>query len=279
MKPVWLIEADVYGANAEPLVAEVRRQGMECLTVPHRALVKGPHPVAEGGRLKGADCALAFGTFPFVRQVQLHFPWVPGGWCDAGKLDCSVYYARFGDFLLSRRHRFLTGVEAVRQRDGLFDEFGRDGRVFVRPAGCQKLFVGRCVTRDAFADALAPVRYDAEAVVVVAEPQPVGREWRLVVAEGRVVAASLYSEEGRPSSAPGCPGTVRAFAEEMLAEVAWRPDPIFMLDVCESGGRLRLVELNGFSCSWLYQCDPSAVVRAASDLAGREWEGRPCGGG
>jgi hypothetical protein len=45
-----------------------------------------------------------------------------------------------------------------------------------------------------------------------------------------------------------------------------------MLDVCESDGRLWLVELNGFSCSWLYQCDLGAVVAAAGELAEREWE-------
>jgi hypothetical protein len=53
----------------------------------------------------------------------------------------------------------------------------------------------------------------------------------------------------------------------MLAEVRWRPDPIFMMDVCESGGRLWLVELNGFSTSWLYACDLAAVVEEASALA------------
>jgi hypothetical protein len=53
----------------------------------------------------------------------------------------------------------------------------------------------------------------------------------------------------------------------MLAEVRWRPDPIFLLDVCESAGRLWLVELNGLSCSWLYRCDRATVVAAAGQLA------------
>ena len=51
-----------------------------------------------------------------------------------------------------------------------------------------------------------------------------------------------------------------------------RPDPLFMMDVCESDGRLWLVELNGFSCSWLYACDLQAVVAAVSNLAARNWE-------
>jgi hypothetical protein len=56
----------------------------------------------------------------------------------------------------------------------------------------------------------------------------------------------------------------------MLAEVRWRPDLIFMMDICESDGGLWLVELNGFSCSWLYACDLEAVVAAAGELAIRE---------
>jgi hypothetical protein len=55
--------------------------------------------------------------------------------------------------------------------------------------------------------------------------------------------------------------------ESVLAEVRWRPDPIFMMDVCESDDRLCLVELNGFSCSWLYRCDLAAVVAEVSTLA------------
>jgi hypothetical protein len=46
-----------------------------------------------------------------------------------------------------------------------------------------------------------------------------------------------------------------------------------MIDVCESAGRLWLVELNGFSTSWLYACDLAAVVAEASELATRTWEG------
>jgi hypothetical protein len=33
MPPVWLIEAGVYGAGADPLLAEIRRQGMAAAVV------------------------------------------------------------------------------------------------------------------------------------------------------------------------------------------------------------------------------------------------------
>jgi hypothetical protein len=168
----------------------------------------------------------------------------------------------------------LPAAEAIRKRDQLYEEFGPDDEVFARPAGCNKLFTGRCVYKDDFASAMSPATFDSDAQVVVAAAREIGREWRLVVAGDRVIAVSQYAVEGNKCVEPGCPVEVRAFAESMQAEVRWRPDPIFMLDICESEGKLWLVELNGFSCSWLYACDVEAVVAAAGERAEREWERR-----
>jgi hypothetical protein len=159
----------------------------------------------------------------------------------------------------------MPGVEAIRQQDWLYAVFGRGGEVFARPTGCGKLFVGRRIARENFTTALAPTRIDPATRVVVAAVRPIDREWRVVVAHNAVIAASQYARGGVRDIAPGCPD------EGMLAEIHWRPDPIFMLDVCEAEGRLWLVELNGFSCSWLYQCDLAAVVSQASELASQAW--------
>ncbi len=73
------------------------------------------------------------------------------------------------------------------------------------------------------------------------------------------------------SIAATCPDEVLAFARDMLTAVKWRPDELFVLDVCESANELRLVELNSFSCSWLYACDPARVVAVASRMAVESW--------
>jgi hypothetical protein len=92
-------------------------------------------------------------------------------------------------------------------------------------------------------------------------------EWRLVVAGDAVVAASAYFVDGVLSPSPVCPAPVREFAERMLADVRWRPDPLFVMDVCECEGRFYLLEFNSFSCSGFYRCDLRAVVSAASSAA------------
>ncbi len=40
-----------------------------------------------------------------------------------------------------------------------------------------------------------------------------------------------------------------------------------MLDVCEAEGGLHVLELDGFSCAGLYECDLGAVVKAAAECA------------
>ncbi len=274
MRPTWLVEAGVYGDEATPLLREIRRQGMTADVVPHTALKKRTKPSIAGRSLGSGECVIGYGTFPFARQIQLHHDWTPGAWCSVENLDCGTYYAHFGRHLLNQQYEILPGVEAIRQQDRLFDEYDRDGRVFARPTSAHKLFVGRCIDRDSFATALAPTRYDPTTRVVVATPRAIGREWRLVVIDGVVVSGSQYAVNGEKAITPDCPPGVRAFAEFVLADVLWRPDPAFMLDVCESAGRLWLVELNSFSASWLYQCDLPAVVSTAGELAGRCWRER-----
>jgi hypothetical protein len=154
----------------------------------------------------------------------------------------------------------------------VFSEFGSDGEVFARPTGVHKLFTGRCISRGQWETALAPTRYDPVTTILVAAPQEVGREWRLVVAGSEVIAGCQYATSGMRDMAPGCPPEVSVFARSVLAAVNWRPDELFMLDVGETDGGLHVVELNSFSCSWLYACDLSPVVRTASELAVRAWE-------
>lgn len=272
MLPTWLIEAGVYGDEALPLLEEVRRQGMVAEVLPHQSLRKGSAPLVGGQPVAPEGCVLAYGTFPFAQQILLYHRWLPGAWCSAQNLDCAVYFAYFGRYLLNHHYAILPGIEAIRQRDWLFSAFGRDERVFARPTSCHKLFVGRCINRESFDAALAPSRYDPATLVVIAAPQPIGREWRVVVIGDRVVSGSQYAVCGERAIAADFPSEVQAFAASMLAAVRWRPDPAFMLDVCESAGRLWLVELNSFSASWLYRCELPAVVSAASELARQTWQ-------
>lgn len=260
----------------QPLLEAIRQAGMAVEVLPYQALRKGLAPVVGGKPLSADECVLGYGTFPFAQQILLHHRWTPGAWCSAVNLDCAAYFVHFGKYLLNQELVILPGIEAIQRRDWLFDVYGRDGKVFARPTSCHKLFVGRCIDRESFAAALAPTRYDPATMVVIATPQRIDREWRPVVVGERIVSGSQYAVGGERAIAADCPTEVLEFAASTLAETHWRPDPAFMLDVCEADGRLWLVEINSCSGSWLYRCDLAAVVSAASDLAEKIWQEARC---
>jgi ATP-grasp domain, R2K clade family 3 len=268
MRPFWLIEADVFGKEIECLKAEIRRQSMTFGVVHHDTFTSGYLTDIAGKKLEPNDCVIFVGSWPLWRHIQLHWPgWTPGGWCNTDRLDCAAYYAQFDGFLLNRRHAIMTGVEAISKQAELFEQFGDDDQVFVRPTGCLKVFNGRCVESVSFASALAPSRYDPNTTVLVAQPRRIEREWRFVVANHRPIAASQYHDAGTRCIRQGCPREVWSFVEAVLSKSTWQPDEIFILDVCEADDQLHVLELNGFSCAGLYDCKLAPIVAAAAELA------------
>jgi ATP-grasp domain, R2K clade family 3 len=187
---------------------------------------------------------------------------VPGAWCDPVQLDCANYYPLIDQFLLNRNHTILPAAQAVGRADELFSRFGADGQLFVRPTDCGKTFVGRCVNRDEFVLAPDPVRHDSTAQIVLATPTEVGWEWRLLVQGKEIVSGTQCSKHGVKEVRPGCPAEVRQFATEILTTIRRRPDPEFFLDVGESTRGLAVIEVSGFSCSWMDACDVRNVVDA-----------------
>jgi hypothetical protein len=271
---VWLLEADVYGREIEPLVREIRRQEMSCELIGYRELAKASVPTVDGKPVTRDDCVIVYGTYPTVRQAQLHSDWSPVGWLDPESFDCAAYYPHFAPFLLNRSHAVLTGVEAIRRADALFAEYGTSGEVFARPTGVHKLFVGRRIAREDWETALAPTRYDSDTRILVAAPQEIGREWRVVVVGDEVIAGSQYAIDGVRTVSSECSSEAVSFVQTVLQGVTWRPAEVFMMDVCESNGTLRVVELNAFNCSWLYACDLPCVVRKVSEQAAKDWRQR-----
>jgi hypothetical protein len=272
MVPSWLIEANVFGDSFEPLKVEIRQQGMAWDVVQPGPFLNGLTPTVRGYRLKDRDCVIFSGTYPLMRHLQLNYHWVPGGWCTAENFDCSRYYPHFGRYLLNQDHTVLPLQEALNQLDALFGRFAQEGRVFFRPCGVQKTFTGRCADPDAFTLALESARY-AGGSILVAPPRRIDREWRVVIGRGRFLAGSQYRLGNRLHVVAGCPAEVRQFVETVLAAVPYRPDPLFILDVCACGGQLYVLELNSFSCSGFYQCDPAVIVQEVKHLALEAWHG------
>jgi hypothetical protein len=271
MRPTWLIEANVEGLPSEQLGAEVRRQGMVVHVVKFLPNLPIPKDIAGSESLALDACVVFRGTLGLMRHIQTTRRWKPGGWCTFPNLACSRYYAYFGPFLLNREYTFLPSAEALRLRESLFARYAREGCVFVRPDSVDKGFTGTLADKASFNRALSSIAFDPTTLVLVASPKKISHEWRLIVANGEVIAGSQYSEDGQSRVLAGCPNEVLAFGATVLQQVDWRPDAMFIMDVCASEDGLRLLELNSFSCSGHHLANLEAVVKKASELAALSW--------
>jgi hypothetical protein len=242
---------------------------MKCHVVKLLPSLVAPKDIAGSESVPMDDRVVFRGSLALMLHIHANRRWRPGGWCSFRDLACSTYYAHFGPFLLNRDYTLLPVAEAVRLADDLFARYATRGTLFVRPDSVDKSFTGTLTDRASFTNTFLGTTFDPTTPVLVARAKKLSYEWRLIVAEGRVIAGSQYRNATDWEDRPGCPDEVLSFATNALERVAWRPAPMFVMDVCDSEDGLRILELNSFGCSGHYLADVQAVVEAASALASR----------
>src|SRR5262245_5496706 len=139
MAPIWLVEADAFGRDFEPVKLAIRAQGMACEVIQPRPFLNGIIPEVAGRKLQDGDCVVFSGTWPLMRQIQLHHRWLPGGWCHTEEFDCRRYYPHFSEKMLNSDCWMGSIDDALAHSESLFQQFGSRGRMFMRPCSLQKV--------------------------------------------------------------------------------------------------------------------------------------------
>gem|GEM_PF-528286 len=275
----WLLDATVFEAYHDELVAAILRQGHQVKSL------NAPSPpyrwddVGSAYRLAFPPgfCVVTHGDIDLVTRVQVDAIWTPGAFATVKNFRCSHYFAHLGRFLLNDDYAMLPFAELDRCRERLFTLFGREGKIFVRPDSPLKLFAGLLAGHDTFARDLEFMEFyefPVESLVVVSSPKQIESEWRFVIANQQVVAGSLYKHRGETKLEPCADPVAARFAESVLA-TGWAPDPVWVIDICKTErGEYRLLEIGGFSFANLYGCDKDAVVRAVSKVAAELYQAR-----
>jgi hypothetical protein len=204
---------------------------------------------------------LFHGSLGNADRVRRELPWRPGAFCNTTAFACSAWYPHAKESLLHDRWEVIPAARLVETAEQVFDRFGGDA-VFARPDSPLKPFSGRVVKRGKLTLAALDHGFyyeDTTLPVVVAPVREVKREWRYVVVDRRVVAGSGYLPDGRTATPDSPSGEPWKFAAR-VAQALPPPDPVYVLDVCESPDGLHLLELNPFSGADLYACDGSEIV-------------------
>ncbi|MDB5384367.1 MAG: hypothetical protein JWM11_13 [Planctomycetaceae bacterium] len=270
----WLLDASVFDVYHDELAAAVVRNGdqVKSLNRPNPPYGWDDTGSAYRKAFPVGSCVVTHADIDLVQRVLADGCWTPGAFATIDHFSCVHYFSHFGRFLLNQDYAMLPFAELSRCSEFLFDTFGRDGRMFVRPDSPLKLFAGLVVSRETFAkdlDFMAFYSFPPESLVVVSSPKTIVKEWRFVVAEQSIVASSQYKEGAESMARSGADDEAVGLANAILA-LGYSPDPVWVMDICEtSDGRYHLLEIGGFSFANLYGCDKDAVVKAVSRMAQR----------
>lgn len=273
----WLIDGDLFPEYRDELVSAIRDQGHDA------KLIHAPSPPFRWDDV-GASyretfpkdaCVVAHGDIELMTRIHKEQRWMPGAFCTVENYFCSKYICWIGAYWVNHDYTMLPFEELTPRKEFLFDTFGKEGNIFVRPDSPLKLFTGQLASHDKFdADVEFMGFYDfpPESLVVVSSPKTIVNEWRFVVAEREIVAGCKYSTSGELDYQPGYPDDALKLAST-IATLDHEPDPVWIIDICDTAdGAYHLLEIGGFSFADLYACNKSDIVKAVSATAKSVWE-------
>ncbi|MEM9942657.1 MAG: ATP-grasp domain-containing protein [Planctomycetota bacterium] len=272
----WLIDGDMFPHYRDELVAAIQTLGHTC------KLIQAPSPPFRwedaGCSYKQTfppdHCVVSHGDIALVSKIHIEQRWRPGAFATIENYFCSNYVNYFGQYWLNQDYMMLPFGDLKRQKQLLFDKFGRAGRIFVRPDSPLKLFTGQPVSFETFDSDLEYMgfyEFPIRSLVVVSSPKTVTREWRFVAASRDIVAGCLYCENGKFESKPSVDEDAKSLAE-VVASQEYLPDPVWIIDICQTADReYHLLEIGGFSFADLYSCNKLDIVKSVSEAALAQW--------
>lgn len=227
-----------------------------------------------------------YGSTSLQRQVINHGKFVPGVW-SGPNFDYMLHIEKYGKKMLNHDAK----VYAFKDIPAF------DGVMFMRPVHDTKSFTGTLIGSDefetwknnvlgvagwnqnaeyeGFMDTWKSSVMTPETETMVCSPKNVRYEYRFFVVGGKVCTGSLYHVNDRLVKRNADADDivldkyVREFAQSQVD--IWQPADAFVMDigVLEDDRGLydfRIVEINSFNCSGIYECDERAIIRAVQNL-------------
>lgn len=260
----FLIEAEIWEDDEARVLSSLKDKG-----VPFAR-----HPLADfdPAVLQELDTPLIFcyGSLQWIAQVQAANNPRLRTICSMPNFDCRVYYSYFRDFLFNNTNAILSLDDFVANIDQLLARFG--GKLFMRPSTGFKSgsISGGVFDRVSFDEYISFFQEELAPgdPVVIDRVRHLDYEWRTIVRGKECITGCQYGSFDAETQKFGFdpsasfPDRVRTKVEEILSTIEWAPDPIYVMDIVESQGKLSVMEINALSTSGWYDCDTGLIIDA-----------------
>jgi hypothetical protein len=265
MKPQWYIPEPHHDSdNARRLISILQEMDIDVFSNKYVPFGKMDYSFLDPNRP-----VILYGYLGIVKDVfRRHIYLSPFAWCNFNELKCSNYYTFWGNYIVQQLYAFYPLDEIARNRDFIFKTYGSSDCVFIRPDDNMKTFIGEVVEKEKFEYWWRHCRDQSNpnCLCVVSRPEPIQKEWRFVIKEGKVITGSQYLPEVKSNF----PDAAASKAEE-IARTPWQPHPIYIMDIALTNGEYRLMECGSINVAGLYSCDLKAFIRAINDLLPEEF--------
>lgn len=229
----------------------------EIKIIPFERSVVGGDPIIEGP-------VVAYGTTAIDTVVERN-KWSPGVWRSEGVRESHVRDA-LGDLYMNEGMVVCPVSEAAQVASERGYEF-----FFVKPNTDTKEFPGTISDPARFPAWVEPMMQHEwigrDFDVCVSPIVDIGIEWRLPVVDGKVVDYSIYRQWRQVMPKREIYQEVLDVAAEAINR--HNPAPVYVIDIGQVNGELKVIEYNGFNSAGLYDCDVANIVDAVNEYVGQ----------
>ncbi len=247
--PIFLLESDVFKNDLIPFIDILKQRNIsyqECkFGKPYECYID---------EYSNDENIIFLGSYNFAKILKQKTNW-KGLYCNFDKFNCLYYYPKLGDELLNEDYIMLPAGDLKRKLNLLDAEF------FIRPATTHKIFNATIVKDFETIRKVLAIRADEQELIVVASKKNISKEWRAIIHNKKTIAISQYKEENEIVRIADVSNDVIEYCNK-IANMNYNPDYIWILDVAETNGKLKVIETGPFSCCGLYAANPNPIIDA-----------------
>lgn len=270
MKPTWIIEEPKFldEHSSQRMFYAIQELGMDVIMEKYR-----PFTGNEYGSFPTDRPVIHYGSINFIKDFQRKKPpnIFPFCWCNFEELRCRNYYNYFGKYLIQQKYGFYPFLELNRLKNWLYEVYGKNGKIFIRPDSNDKAFDGEVITNERF-DCWFELTNSPPltSLTVVSEYVKIEKEWRFFIVNNKVITGSQYKDSNCLECDANYPEEAAKFAEE--ASVSWEASPIYCMDIALTEDGYKVIEIGSMNCAGIYKSDARKIVEAVSEVAIKEYQ-------
>lgn len=207
-----------------------------------------------------------YGPIQFVRKMLKETQYYPGAFSFKEYLHCNEYMSYYPlDMFLNGDGYFTTF--------GMLKQCGITEEIFIRPNSPYKTFTGFTIKPEDFNIEMNTLKtlnnINNEELILLSKPKKILAEFRSIICDSKIVAHSQYQWEGRMDRRTDILPECYELTDQFIKHFSI--DDVYVVDSCMTENGPKIVEINSFSSSGLYEADKIAIFKNVSKIAIRQY--------